>query len=120
MKKTFILLVTVFFAQIALAQSPVKNSYELKGDVIEATLYFEDGSVAQKGFYTPQGVITGEWTSYDRSGNKMAVAKYDNGAKTGKWFFWSDDTLREVDYSDSKIVAVNTWVNDGTRVVSNR
>jgi hypothetical protein len=26
------------------------------------------------------------WTSYDTDGNKTAIAVYDKGQKTGKWF----------------------------------
>jgi hypothetical protein len=34
-----------------------------------------------------------------------------NYRKAGKWFFWNNDQLTEVDYSENAIVAVNTWVN---------
>ena len=122
MKKLMMILVAVFMVNVAQAQENVKkDTYIQKGDMIEATLFHDNGTVSQKGLFTKKGVITGEWTSYNRSGEKLAVAQYDNGAKVGTWFFWSDDnTLKEVQYSNSKIASINVWKNEGERVVSNR
>ena len=63
--------------------------------------------------------LQGEWKSYDVSGKKIAVGNYENGKKVGKWFFWNTNRLSEVDYSNSKIVGVNTWTNTNP-VVSNK
>ncbi len=121
MKKIVVVLVLVFgFATIQAQEKIKKNTYIQKGDLIEAVLYFDNGEVSQTGFYTKEGKLTGEWVSYNQQGEKTATAQYDNGAKVGKWFFWDNDTLREVDYKNSRIIAVNTWKNDGTRVVSNK
>jgi len=123
MKKIIVLLALVFgFATVQAQEETKKNTYILNGKLIEATLFHDDGAVSQKGFFTKKGIITGEWTSYNRSGEKLAVAQYDKGAKVGTWFFWSDDnTLREVQYTTgSKIASVNVWRNEGERVVSNR
>jgi len=121
MKKIVVVLVLVFGFVTTQAQERVKkNTYIQNGDRIEAVLYFDNGEVSQTGFYTKEGKLTGEWVSYNLQGEKTATAQYDNGAKVGKWFFWNKDTLTEVDYKDSRIAAVNTWKNDGTRVVSNK
>tara|TARA_R110001632_G_scaffold12153_8_gene42669 strand:+ start:468 stop:830 length:363 start_codon:yes stop_codon:yes gene_type:complete len=101
------------------AQEEIKNNYILNGDIIEATLYNSEGTVSQTGFYTKEGVVTGEWVSFDREGNKTALAHYDRGVKVGKWFFWNNNTLKEVDYNNSQIASVNVWKNEGTKVVSN-
>ena len=120
MKKMIILLVAVFAMTAVQAQEKIKNSYIDKGDIIEATIYFEDGSVSQEGFFTKEGKLTGEWISYNREGSKIAEAQYENGDKVGTWFFWKGDTLTEVSYTNSRIASVNTWKNEGSRVVSNR
>lgn len=120
MRKMIVLLVAVFAMTAVQAQEKIKNSYIDKGDIIEATIYFEDGSVSQEGFFTKEGKLTGEWISYNREGSKIAEAQYENGDKVGTWFFWKGDTLTEVSYTNSKIASVNTWKNEGTRVVSNR
>lgn len=102
------------------AQEEIKNNYVLNGDIIEATLYTSEGTVSQTGFYTKDGVVTGEWVSYDREGNKTALAQYDRGVKVGKWFFWDKNTLTEVDYDNSQIAGVNVWKNEDSKVVSNK
>ena len=121
MKKIMMFLIACCVVITVQAQEKeVKNTYVKKGDRIEATIYHDNGQVSQTGYYTLAGKLTGEWVSYCKKGTKTAVAKYDNGEKVGKWFFWNGDTLTEVDYKDSQITAVNEWRNEGTRVVSNR
>lgn len=124
MKKLLLLLALVLFANIGFAQSckktcDMKNSYVQNGDLIEATLYHDNGKVAQTGFYTLENKLEGEWISYDAKGNKTAVAYYDSGQKVGKWVFYNGDEMKEVVYSNSKIAEVKTWKNTETRVVSN-
>jgi hypothetical protein len=43
------------------------------------------------------------------------IGNYENNIKVGKWFFWTDEKLKEVDYLDSRIVGVSEW-NDKTKV----
>lgn len=119
-KIVVILMLVVGFVTVQAQERVKKNTYIQNGDRIEAVLYFDNGEISQTGFYTKDGKLTGEWVSYNTQGKKTATAQYDNGAKVGKWFFWNGDTLTEVDYEDSRIAAVNTWKNDGTRVVSNK
>ena len=52
------------------------------------SLYHENGAVAQKGFYTDDNKLRGEWVSYDLKGNKTALAHYDNGEKVGTWEYY--------------------------------
>lgn len=120
MKKIVLLLVMAFAANIAFAQTCVKkDSYVLNGDIIEATLYHDNGTIAQTGFYTKENKLQGEWISFDIHGNKTAVASYDNGEKVGTWLFYNGTEMKEVTYTNSKIAQVKTWTNTGTRVVSN-
>ena len=119
MKKVMMIMVAVFMVTAMQAQEKVKNSYiDNGGDVIEATLYHEDGSISQTGFFTKDGKITGEWISYDRQGREMAKAQYENGTKVGTWFFWNDNALSRVTYIDSNIIDVKTWEGENVRVVS--
>lgn len=119
MKTIFILLVALLCTAALFAQEKGKNSYVKEGNLIKATLFHDNGEISQKGYYTEDGKLHGTWISYDANGSKTAVAQYENGSKTGKWFFWNGDMLREVDYSDSKITNVSTWKIAGERVVSN-
>jgi antitoxin component YwqK of YwqJK toxin-antitoxin module len=103
MKKA-VILVALFFSGILLAQ---ENNPELEivGQRVKTTYYFENGKIQQEGFYK-DGKLDGVWTSYDSSGNKLAVGSYENGSKTGKWFFWYGNSLSEVDYSNNSIALV--------------
>lgn len=101
MKKITMLLILIFGFATVQAQETTKNdTYVQKGDLVEATLYFDNGEVSQMGFYTEKGIPTGVWFSYNREGEKTAKSKYNNGVKVGTWLFWSDDKITEVDYNN--------------------
>lgn len=123
MKKIILILVLVFTGSSAFSQSDLikskKNIYILNGNQIEATLFHDNGEIAQTGFYTKDNKLQGEWVSYDRAGNKTAVASYDNGVKVGTWTFFQGDEKKEVKYVDAVIAEVKTWKVSETRVVSN-
>jgi antitoxin component YwqK of YwqJK toxin-antitoxin module len=82
--------------------------------------YYEDGTIQQKGTFNAKGKLHGTWTSYDINGEKLAVGNYLNGKKTGKWFFWTNNSLKEVDYIDSKISTVNEWKDKTKLAVRNK
>ena len=119
MKKLLILVVFLVSGTVAFAQNTNKPKLEKKGDVIEATYFHDNGTVAQTGTFTLKGKLQGEWKSYDANGKKVAVGNYEDGQKVGKWFFWNSNRLSEVNYSNSKIVGVNTWTNSNP-VVKNK
>ena len=87
--------------------------------LIEVVYYHDNGQISQTGYYTKEGKLHGEWFSYCQEGNKIVSAKYDEGKKVGKWFYWSNDVLREVDYSNNAIAGVSEWTNK-TRVAINK
>lgn len=102
------------------AQEKNETKLEKKGDLTLVTYYHNNGEIQQKGAFNSDGKLQGEWTSYDDNGKKVAIGTYDNNRKVGKWFFWDGDSLKEVDYIDSKIVSVNKWDNKTEVVVSNK
>ena len=105
--KKYIILTALIFSSIAFAQ---ENDPKLEaiGDLVKTTYFFENGKVQQEGFFK-NGKLEGIWTAYDTNGNKLSVAIYENGEKTGKWLFWNGSNLNEVDYSNSRIASVKTW-----------
>lgn len=118
MKNILSLLVIVLITSVAVSQNK-NNTYFLEGDVIVATLYHDNGMVAQTGYYTKENKLTGEWVSFDQNGNKTAVAQYNNGEKVGTWVFYENNTQREVSYSNSRVAKVTTWKVIDSYVVSN-
>ncbi|PTM11835.1 MAG: nicotinic acid mononucleotide adenyltransferase [Bacteroidetes bacterium] len=120
MKKSILLLAILFVTVSTYAQADTNVKTEKKGDVTGATYYYEDGTVQQEGTFNAKGKLHGTWTSYDVNGNKLAVGKYANNKKVGKWLFWTDGKLTEVDYIDSRIVSVNEWKDKTEVAVRNK
>ena len=89
------------------------------GNVVIATYYHDNGAIEQQGPFNKQGELHGIWTSYDDQGNKVCTGNYQNGQKTGKWMFWTDTKLKEVEYINSQIVSVNEWSDKVQIAISN-
>lgn len=118
MKKIAILMVVLFLGTTAFAQESSKNTYKLKDGLIEATLYHDNGQIAQTGFYTEEGKLHGKWMSYNAQGERTAVAQYKEGKRVGTWLFYQGDTLKEVTYTNNALTAVSTYTITDTRIVS--
>ena len=118
MKNLIGLLIVCLSFSTMVAQESVENTYKVKGDLLETTLYYDNGNVAQMGFYTKDRNPHGEWVSFNRNGKKTAIAQYDNGKKVGTWVFFQGDTRKEVRYLDSKILEVKTLEVIDSRVVT--
>lgn len=121
MKKIITFAAVILMVFTVQAQEKVKDTYIKEGNLVKATLHHDNGSIAQIGFFTKDGELTGQWVSFDRSGNKTAEAHYDRGNKAGTWFFWTEDKLTEVDYTNSRVASVNVWQNTAkSEVVINK
>ena len=107
--KKYILIALVFFGTNAFSQTTIQPNLEVKGDVTVATYFYDNGTVQQEGAFNKNGALDGLWTSYDFNGDKMSQGTYQDGIKTGKWFFWTENALKEVDFVDSKITNINEW-----------
>tara|TARA_R110002126_G_scaffold222889_3_gene367962 strand:- start:1853 stop:2200 length:348 start_codon:yes stop_codon:yes gene_type:complete len=108
--KKYIMIAAVLFTGILFAQN-TKPQLEAAGNQVKATYHHENGQIQQQGHYL-DGKLQGEWTSYDANGNKVAIGSYNKGQKVGKWFFWNNSVLSEVDYSDNRIASVKNWKKD--------
>ena len=118
--KTFSTLVMVFlmsFTLFAQTENDLVKTEKI-GDLEKVTIFYDSGEIHQLGFIKNKK-LHGEWKSFDKEGNKIAKANYENGNKVGKWFFWNDGILSEVDYNNNKIVKVNTWDKVNSQLVSN-
>ena len=104
--KKIMIFIAVLCVGFTFAQK--KRTLELNKatNLTEVTYYHDNNQVSQTGFYDADGKLHGEWTSYSLDGNKLASAKYENGKKVGKWFFWVNNTLQEVDYAEG-VIAVS-------------
>lgn len=119
MKKILTLLLTLSISY-AIAQTDSKKVGITKnGDLRSTTYFYENGAVEQQGTFNEAGKLHGTWTSYDRAGNKTAIGNYANNKKVGKWLFWTNDKLREVEYKDSRIASVSVWRNKEEMLMNN-
>ena len=115
MKKILVAIAVVFSATM-MAQD-VKPTFEKQGDLVKGIFFHDNGEIRQQGFYK-DGKLHGEWKSYDTDGKKIAMGQYNKGVKTGKWFFWNNEKLSEVNYTDNTIASVTTWSNKDNVVVN--
>nr|WP_315159483.1 membrane-binding protein [uncultured Flavobacterium sp.] len=113
MKRYLIALALVFSGMIYAQES--KPVLEPFGKKVKATYFYDNGQVQQEGFFE-NGKLEGYWVSYNEDGTKKASGFYKEGAKVGKWFFWKDVNLSEVDYSNNAIAAVKTWKQEAIAV----
>ncbi len=115
--KTILMIAAVLFSGIMMAQE-AKPTFEKEGNTIKGTFFHDNGTVSQQGFYNKKGKLHGEWKSYDTTGKKIAMGQYENGQKTGKWFFWEGEKLSEVNYTNNTIASVTTWSNKNDVVMN--
>lgn len=106
MKKLSILVLVLLFASVAHSQTEKALILNEETNLIEATYYYDNGVVSQEGTFNLEGKLHGAWVSYSDSGEKISEGSYTNGAKTGKWFFWADGMVKEVEFNNNSIASV--------------
>ncbi|MCW4469728.1 membrane-binding protein [Flavobacterium sp. MFBS3-15] len=112
-----IMIAAVLLSAGVLSAQEAKPKHEIQDQMVKSTYYYESGQVKQQGFYK-DGRLHGTWVAYNEDGTKQSMGEYNNGVKTGKWFFWTGSELNEVDYADSRIAEVKKWSHNA--VVSNK
>ncbi|MGB5819084.1 MAG: nicotinic acid mononucleotide adenyltransferase [Saonia sp.] len=106
MKNTIILSALVLITTLGYSQKEKELTLNEETNLIEATYYHDNGIVSQKGTFNLERKLHGEWISFNEKGEKVTVGSYENGAKTGKWLFWANGVLKEVEYSNNAIANV--------------
>ena len=105
--KTAVLILGLVFSVYMYPQS-TEPTLEKVGKLVKATYFHDNGEIAQTG-YLMKGKLHGQWLMYDVNGKKLASGKYENGMRTGKWLFWQDEVLKEVDFVNNQIMNVKNW-----------
>ncbi len=106
MKKALLLFAAFSFTMLSFAQQRKELKRNDDTNLIEATYYHDNGEVSQKGTFDLAGKLHGEWISFNEAGEKTSKGSYAKGVRTGKWYFWTDGNLKEVEFSDNKIASV--------------
>ncbi|SEP71834.1 hypothetical protein SAMN05421824_0138 [Hyunsoonleella jejuensis] len=97
--KKLILVFALLISVVAFAQQKRELTHNKETNLIDVVYYHDNGAVSQTGSYTADGKLHGKWLSYDKKGEIIVSANYDNGKKVGKWIHWIDGVPKEVDYS---------------------
>ncbi|MCK0130424.1 hypothetical protein MWU59_02820 [Flavobacteriaceae bacterium F08102] len=114
--KKIAIIALLFITSMSFAQT-ISPVFEVKGDLVKVTYYHDNGKIEQEGYFK-DNKLQGTWNYYNQEGEKIAMGNYDSGRKVGKWFFWSNGTLKEVTFTDQKIASIDEW-KEKTVVVSN-
>lgn len=106
MKNLLISLIFILFITPIFAQKTITPKKEIKGDLTEVTIYYNNGEIMQKGSYDKDGKLHGLWESFNKNGSKKCLAYYNYNVKTGTWIYWNKNEITEVIYANNKIISI--------------
>jgi len=106
MKKFIFLLALAFVSTSVFSQKEKELKLNKETNLIEATYYHDNGQISQKGTFNLERKLHGDWISFNDSGEKVSEGVYDKGIRTGKWFFWNDGVIKEVEFDNNVIASV--------------
>lgn len=106
--KRIITLVALLMTVATFAQEQKIDYKKTDDGLVMATYFFADNDeiVERVGYFNKKGELHGTWISYDKEGNKTAIANYVNGKKDGLWTYFKSDKINIVTYKQNKIVDV--------------
>ena len=106
MKSTIILLALTLTVTVGYSQKEKEVKLNKETNLIEATYFHDNGEVSQKGTFDLAGKLHGEWINFNETGNKISEGTYANGVRTGKWLFWNNGEVKEVEFDNNIIASV--------------
>ena len=115
MKKFLLTVVILLLATTIYSQEAKIEKTKTEGDLTEVTIYYENGTIMQHGFYTSKSELHGSWESYYLDGRKKCIATYNNGAKIGVWTYWNGDKITKITYKNNKVIKIEE-INKDERV----
>jgi hypothetical protein len=118
MKNIALFLLICITATQTYGQKAKEQKLNKETNLIEVKEFHDNGLISQEGTFNLEGQLHGEWISYNDQGIKIAVGTYNNGERTGKWYFWSGDSMKEVEYTKNAIASID-GVKNKTRLADN-
>ena len=112
MKKIIIAICFILFAINVTAQNDIIKKVEVSNDLTEVSIFYENGTIMQHGFYTKEGLLDNTWESYNIDGSKKCIAYYKKGVKIGVWTYWNKGVISKVTYKDDKIISIKEFQED--------
>jgi len=117
MKKIILVFALALTTAVAFSQKEKDVKHNTDTNLIETTYYHDNGEISQKGTFDMAGKLHGEWVSYSETGDKVSKGSYANGVRTGTWYFWGKDGVKEVEFSDNMIASVVNRENESGVVI---
>jgi antitoxin component YwqK of YwqJK toxin-antitoxin module len=118
--KTYLLAIAAFMIALnSYSQKEKDLTLNEETGLIEATYYHDNGVVSQKGTFNIDRQLHGEWFSYSEDGNKISQGTYENGMRSGKWYFWQGDIVKEVVYNKNIVASVDGEKKNSEGLVKN-
>jgi len=102
MKKAVLIVMMLCFGATFAQDKEKKVKLEQKGDLVEATYYYDNGQIEQHGFFKDEE-LQGNWVYYSKEGLKISMGTYEAGKKTGKWYFWNNGNPKNISYVNGKV-----------------
>ncbi len=102
--KALVFTLALIFSVTLCAQDN-KPTFEKDGSLVKATYYHDNGKIAQEGYFL-NDKLHDKWKMFDEKGETIAMGSYHMGKRTGKWYFWNKEGVKEVDYLNNKVVNV--------------
>ncbi|WP_188369979.1 toxin-antitoxin system YwqK family antitoxin [Muriicola marianensis] len=119
MKKYISVMMVFLMTIIAYGQKEKDLVLNEETGLIEATYYHDNGVVSQKGTFNLDRQLHGEWISFNEEGVKISQGTYENGMRSGKWYFWQGDTVKEVVYNNNMVASVDGKKKSSEGLVKN-
>ncbi|WP_428224101.1 toxin-antitoxin system YwqK family antitoxin [Flavobacterium sp.] len=104
--KKIVLLVAVLITGSLTAQT-IEPKFEIEGNLVKATYYYDNGMVKETGYYN-DGKVDGKWYSYKEDGTLKMSGEYKKGIKTGQWSVTEENDLKKIAFLNNKIQSVNS------------
>ncbi len=117
MKNLLLFFVLLFLSISTYSQTKYLPKTETKGNLQEITLYYENGTIMQHGFYTKEGKLHASWESYNADGTRKCLATYNNGVKVGVWTYWNKDKVTKITYENNKVLKIEEF--DAKELIKN-
>ncbi|MGS0525569.1 nicotinic acid mononucleotide adenyltransferase [Zobellia nedashkovskayae] len=106
MKNSIILFALALTMTVGYAQKEKEVKLNKETNLVEATYFHDNGEVSQKGTFDLARKLHGQWISFDEVGEKVSKGNYNKGVRTGKWLFYSDGAVKEVEFDNNVIANV--------------
>ena len=101
------MLSVVLMSSTVWAANPPQDLFEVEGNQVKKTSFYENGAVKEVGFFL-NNKLDGQWVSYDSKGDIKTIAFYKEGKKDGVWTYVKESKVISVVYKDNELVEAKT------------